>query len=659
MIESFSKIGKEILKNIEDINELVSFLTLEISKGKEDKKQYIVILNIRKTEREKYSLDLDCKEVSYDTTRKYLWLGNPPAANSEQDRLTTNNLEYLVSQVIPNLIKNLPEESELKNILTELRKNIFFDLGEKNEVGSSEAQYGRYRYIWDLSKLGIDLNPESIIKDIRHEPSNNKAKKAVKIVAEKILEEINKKLKLKKEEISLFTLSFNDNILSNHPDYKKYIYEKMISEVFENYEQGVCHLCGEYKNVTWDTTKFWFKFYMTDKLGFSSNLRGGNNFLKNYSICKDCYESVMIAESFIKNNLKTSFAGFNIYILPSFHLLSLLPVKKIENWTEYFKDKFTAVASLDGFHRFQSKLEEYLIYQNIQDSFTLNFLFAEKIQAAFKIFQLLQDVPPSRLDIIIEKAKNVQDLGKKILKADNWYLSLVRIYYILPTGKDRIKNKFILSFFYNLFNFLPFYYKNLIDAFLDRIHEIRFSKDFRDDTFSQTILLQNFLLYFLDELKLIIRGENMSKNQEFLDNLPLNQQVKDFLREAKYSEKMTSLFLLGMLMGDIGTEQFKKGDTKKSILNKINFQGMDLNKITRLFNEIYEKMRQYRVLSSENEKIYGLAKNLFERHKLNWDLTLQENVFYVMSGYSFTTYRAIISGKQKEIILKSEEERNE
>jgi len=659
MIESFWQIGRELLKERIAEEKFAEYLTLDLEKERNSKKQHVIILKIKTKDDKKFELDIDFEEVSDDTVKKYLWVGNPPGANSPQDRFTSNHLEYLVSQTIPNLIKLLPD-CDLKRKLQNLKEKLYFDLGSKEEIESSEGQYERYRYIWDLSKFGINLSPEEIKEQIKKE--TNKGKKAVKIVTDRVMEFIKQKTNLKKEEIALFTISLNDELLCDNKEYRKYIYKKLINEIFEKAKNGKCHLCSEEKKVTWDTTKFWFKFYMTDKVGFSSNLQGEKAFLKNYSLCEECYKSILLAEAFIKNNLSSYLSNYSVYILPSLYLQYTLPVKKIEDWAKYFKDKFWAVATIEGWYSFQQKLEEYKDYQLTQDSFILNFLFAEKSQAAFKIYQLIQDVPPSRLDKIIETAAYVQKLGKNSIGENTFYLSLGKIYYLFSIGKTKNKKtKFILNFYNSLFSFVPIDYQLLIKEFVKRIWEVRFSvgeKEYNDIDFSNTILLQNFLLCYLRKLSLLKGGgEIMYDKIGLLDTLGISDDVKKFFKEAGYSEEMTSLFLLGKLIGEIGREQYNKGDKKKSILNKINFQGMDVNKLIRLFNDVYEKMKQYKVLSAETEKIYGISKELFDKNKINWKLTPQENVFYILSGYSFTTYKAIISGKQK--ITEEKEVENE
>jgi len=105
-----------------------------------------------------------------------------------------------------------------------------------------------------------------------------------------------------------------------------------------------------------------------------------------------------------------------------------------------------------------------------------------------------------------------------------------------------------------------------------------------------------------------------------------------------------TLFLLGYMVGNIGNSQNSSGHKTKPILNKINFQGMTVQSILRLTNEVFEKMIQYKILKY-NESLFYHYKKMIDSYSQNWNLTNQENVFYILSGYSYATYQAISKGE--------------
>lgn len=130
----------------------------------------------------------------------------------------------------------------------------------------------------------------------------------------------------------------------------------------------------------------------------------------------------------------------------------------------------------------------------------------------------------------------------------------------------------------------------------------------------------------------------MQDLRELLDTETLN-----YINDMGYSEQETALFFLGYLIGEIGAKQIEGAqdfNAKKPILNKINFNGMSAKNLIELANEVFEKLDQYRI-RGYNEKIYTLMKKLLDLHIKNWNLSDKQNVYYILSGYAFNTYKKI------------------
>lgn len=126
----------------------------------------------------------------------------------------------------------------------------------------------------------------------------------------------------------------------------------------------------------------------------------------------------------------------------------------------------------------------------------------------------------------------------------------------------------------------------------------------------------------------------------FLEDVDNN--IIDFFKKQGYSSWQAGLFLLGVLIGKIGTEQYKKGDKKKSILDNIDFDGMSNEKIKWLANIILKGLRDYGLLEY-NEIIYAQAKKLIDK-TINDLKNPLDNTFYLLSGYAYITLRAISGG---------------
>ncbi|MCD6237340.1 MAG: hypothetical protein J7K13_05250, partial [Thermoplasmata archaeon] len=273
MIEAIKEIGEKVLSN--DPEHFLESLAQSIPSKKQNKKQYILIVEFFSSSKETINFELE--EIKEETPRKYLWIGNA-SANNLQDRFTTTNLEYLVSQTLPNF-RFLKPDGKLNNIFEKLKDKFYYDLGLQ------EGQKERYRYMWNIEKMGFSSKTmEQLIEETKGD-----IKKLPKVISNEIFAYLKKEKSITKKDISLFTLKVDGQLLVDLSEYRDYIENSMISDLFSEEEIGVCHLCQEKKEITHDMSKLKFKYYITDKIGFSSGLQE-KGFLKNFSLCKDCYK---------------------------------------------------------------------------------------------------------------------------------------------------------------------------------------------------------------------------------------------------------------------------------------------------------------------------------------------------------------------------------
>lgn len=131
----------------------------------------------------------------------------------------------------------------------------------------------------------------------------------------------------------------------------------------------------------------------------------------------------------------------------------------------------------------------------------------------------------------------------------------------------------------------------------------------------------------LNVMDINVKYEEASDPISYAKNLGLN-------------EGLIGVFLLGVLTAYVGTAQYKKGDEKKAILNKIDFEGMDTNDIIVYSNRLFESLKNYKLLNSYVERLfYDATSRIVSGNK---DLSdPQQNVFYLLLGYSYQTYQAI------------------
>jgi CRISPR-associated protein Csh1 len=312
MIESIYQLGRAVLERGGGRRTVLESLADNLPTDKEGK-SYIAIL---KLDTSSWKLGVDLRELGREgdsTAARYLWLGNAPGANDDQDRLTTNNLAYLVSQTIPNLLREgrVKSQSLLFKGMEMLQDELYLDLGEPDDLDINGGRsYRRYRYFWDLQKLGIESpSPEELREKVR---GGERPKNVPQQIANAVLEHFRQELP---ERGVLFTLELGNELLVDDEAYQEYLERSLIESVFGRVQEGRCYLSGEYGPVTTDMTRFKFKYYITDKLGFASGATK-KGFESNFATSKGAYKALLVGERFVRRELRFYFSGANGYLIP-------------------------------------------------------------------------------------------------------------------------------------------------------------------------------------------------------------------------------------------------------------------------------------------------------------------------------------------------------
>jgi len=528
MLDAIKKIGELSLK---ESKEAFAFSLIKENEdfGSEGKdKKYILTLNFN-IENEK--IELDSEEVSYEKLKKYLWVGNA-YGNNLQDRLTTDNVGYLLSQTIPNLYEIL-KEGDLKNKLKFILEKFFlskdFFLDQKNV------------YLLELDKIeGSNIKVDEILQNIPQDIK--KVKDFVDKIYEKEFYEIVKIKDLSKKDISFYTIKIGGKAPSELQEYVDYIEEKLTKEPFEDSSlEGTCYVCGKKTLITPDTKNLPDKYYITKLITFASGLQK-KGFSKNYAICKDCYKELIAGSSYIKNNLSQRLAGSKYYLIPS---LMYAPSKEytLKDIADTSRLHLGSIKTFEDNLKFQEAIEknldDYRKFYDTESYTNISLLFYEKNQASFKIKKLIKDIPLRRLDEINKSQENARKIAGQLLgdSASKWFMGLDQIYFLLPVridkkSKNAVDNKKILDLYENIFLGRKINKQFLITEFLELSRVYRFEKysqfnirkpndsdsDIRKQNDSDrgmifAILKTNFLLKMFSLLHILDGGEKMIEVQ--------------------------------------------------------------------------------------------------------------------------------------------------
>src|SRR3972149_5163149 len=612
-----AKEGKEKL-----LENLCIKLPLEKRNNKgESIKQRIVILNFDETNGK---IICEIEAVKEESGKEYLWLGNNPG-NKPQIFLTSKNIDYLLEDSIANIQNKV--EGNLKESLKKILNEFFIRENGKCTIKPEKFIFIDERKKFIEDKLGTVKNRletantkkeiDSIIKDIKNicsdieekfevSPKSSSEELKNKILSK--LDELNKidikdlLLKIYKDKrkkfiedlldskslttdgVSIYSVKLNNDLLIKREEYRAMLFDEKIGCLFDinnkNYKknllkEGRCSLCDKTNiQTTSNATNLNFKFYMTDKIGFSSDFDG--KFTKNFNICKECYMDLMAGERFIDNNMKTYIGGLRLYIIPTLLFKNAdLNFVALSNSIKHLNN---AIVNLNSLSKLDRQIIEFKEFKDEKNNFIINYLFYRKGKSDFKVLKLIKDVPPSRLTLINNKEFQIDQLIKESYKDNKIFkIDLRSIYYAIPISDNDVAYSKFLEVLDAIFSDRKIDYSFLIDQFAEIIRIIHFAQN-------------------------------------------------------------------GYIVGNVGNRQYKSGHETKPILNKINFQGMNIQTIIRLTNDIFEKLAQYKILGY-NETIFHQYKRLVDIYSNDWPLNNQENVFYILSGYSFSTYQAITTGK--------------
>nr|MDO8081526.1 TIGR02556 family CRISPR-associated protein [Candidatus Freyarchaeota archaeon] len=585
-------------------------------------------------------------KATNERKKEYLWIGNVMGV-APQNRLTTTKVEYLISKTISNIINDLQGQKakskkvqEFEDILKRIKGRFFI----KNAKQSS-------------------LNPEFLRGNSEHiEKKQNKksGEEEEKEVKEK-LEGIIERLGVDKKSRLLYTVAFENEReinLPTHEGYIEYLEGSLLS--LDEVIDGRCHICGRDGKVIAGPkypSGTPLKIYAIDKKGFFSGVTDSDDArVRTHAACPNCLRALMAGNSYLMQNF-TARAGaemFNIYLIPRVTGAEIGP-SDLDKWAEFLSKTFKTIDSFKALHDFEEELaiqREFRKYEKY--NYFLNILFGSPEQAKFDFKYLIQDVPTTRIEKLRNENKRLREGAEKLLPELEWNLGfsdISRIYPIKVKKQRPSEWKGLVELFGAMLSAHAYPYEEIIKKALLFAHICRFGtyKAFNirkeknpDIQITTGILKFNLLLKYLEVLDVVNSREGLEVS-ELVEKLP--SELKSWINLISYNPQQQALFLLGVLIGRIGTAQWKGGDKKKAILNKINFRGMGKERVMELANTVFENLRIYRTME-KNEGLYSIMKQLLDANIQKWSMGPVENVFYILSGYSFATRQAISSKTQ-------------
>lgn len=647
MQEGIIQIGK-IMAEGED---LLQSLIEEVPIMKKEKPRYILKYCFS-TQKKELRIDIS-EEMKQTSCRNYLHIGGASASNAPQWYATTKNQLYHLTETIPNWLK-LEFGEEWNKKIQWIVQQYFIDFGDRFTSNKN-------RYALDLS-LDQDTTIESNIQtvyDQNIQQDDKKLKDILKKELESELKELVKEKSNKKiDEIALYTIEIDGVPFCQQREYQEAVKRekegslKSKSKTKNKAQEGHCYFCGSTEQLR-DDINIEIKSYTTNLYGFASNV-DKKNYKKNMILCQNCLNAYLAGEKFIKNNLSVFLAKFHVYLFPHFILGQPMDKEDLEECCRGIKESFNTIKSFKKMTKLRKELDDYIEMQDQNTYLLLNMVFYRQSQNAVKIQRMIRDVNPSRFKAIADALEKINLRFQRCYFPDGRnqkFIDLDMMYYLLPIREDKsgyvVQYRNLLNLYDAILTEKKVSRQYLIEQFVKAIKVVYYEKQGysikikKEDPMQLEFLgIKHMAMKQLLEELGCLEGENGMD----VEKIPVSKSIKEYLVEGKFTEEQAALFFLGLVIGQIGVEQYKRTKSKP-ILKKINMNGMDEKKIIKLGDAVQAKLIQEKMYGN-SEVLYSQFLQLFIKNRESWSLSKAENVFYLMAGYQFLTVLAVTSKKE-------------
>ncbi|MEN2998257.1 MAG: TIGR02556 family CRISPR-associated protein [Brevinematia bacterium] len=448
-------------------------------------------------------------------------------------------------------------------------------------------------------------------------------------------DELNLKLKEYSQSGSkkiLVSLKVDGRYLAEIPDVKDAVALYFKEGARFGYRDGVCSLCGERKKVSGNNSPY--TFYTIDKPGYIASGLDPRNAWKNFPVCFDCRLKLDKAKKFIETHLKFTFARSVKYtLIPAFYTedvnfgKTVLSVFK-EGTKNINLNQKTHEKLNDGERIIKYVAEKY----NQDDSFSLNFLFVDKVNSKQDIKLLLRDVYPSRIKLVFDYRAWVNGFVDKIFSLTSHPKNRPEEYYITMEN--------LIDFFTNRYN------GSLIDfpfesEFYQIVHKIFVGIPYDEDVLFRIFMLSLLKLFRSGEDKLFYKETLVSYFLYIFIDLCCNGGVvmdidfsnintlDDFLNNFKGlsgDPVLKGIFLVGVITQRVIEYQLSNG--KNPLLTDLVITKEQLQQI---FVKVREKLMQYGILGKKEKLILSEASKYMSLSS-DWDLSVNKISYYFSLG---------------------------
>lgn len=500
--------------------------------------------------------------------------------------------------------------------------------------------------------------------------TENKAKVVIQSIDQSFDFNTNERVVFVVAKINAKEFGFNEpTLFSDIPAYRTFLERAYFgNEECEAKKSAtsskLCYASGELKDDVEElslTNRYSLnKMFVTETKNYAS-VFDKNKFNMNYQVSAENQKYLDYASDYLLNNgYKVKIANVDHVIIPQF--LSKSNVD-LEMALESIQRKSDLLFNLKKLETFSKNIQDW--FEDDKEIFWINFFAFESDGNFFKSTEVIKDVSSFYYN---ELLLAFYEINKEFQESEfvKWDAVMTdygeprdfnfnSLYQIIPVRKNKEKKNKALDTFKTILenrkihkNILYGYFSELILChFYERYKSYTNVKDHsqtgtrkRQDYFKWAVQdsVFKYLAFFqlLKKIKLIDMEE---LNETSENGNKYDQLENDFFNKMNLNQAQRAMFYLGRMLSSVEYIQ-KKDSKKKTVIEKVNFNGIDIGNIQRLRNDLNEKAKQYRLKYPKEASAVVFIDNKFANafDYNRWDkesTNAQEALFFLLTGYSF------------------------
>lgn len=402
------------------------------------------------------------------------------------------------------------------------------------------------------------------------------------------------------------------------------------------------------------------KMFVTTTLHYAPNFTK-TDFAGNYQVSSAAQQLLERGSKMLLERYKVRIAGIDHCLVP--RLLSTDPAA-VESKLKRLSSKVDLLFQYPKVSTLLGELEED------SELYWITFLGFESDGNFFKTINLIEDVSQTYFSALVLAFQRLDNTWRQAPELP-WekvmgqlYFNLYAMYGLIPIRKDKEKRNAALLLFKQMLERRPVARRRLFEHFRELIlcHRYRRypaygnvydnKKEGQTNTAAFDLAVRNAVYQYLAFFQILTQFQLLSPMNEPQRNTATittdtiesskptseyQQKIDAFLQRMNYSLSQRAMFFLGRALHKVAMTQADKEHKSRPIMGKLNYNGMDLKAIERLCIDLHEKVRQYQ-LNKVPKKSPEKALSQFSTHfkPESWDLSDEEALFFILSGYSFS-----------------------